>query len=437
MSGVAFATETAARRFLPSRAAVRAAWEPARALAVHREVDALQPVLMKPDAYNSLFRATRFLTGCLRSLVWTLGTSFEERAERLSVPVEHLAVRNGDEDEHDLAAVFVRADALMVGRRVQFLEFNVGSGVDGVAQVDALQGVWREVYGNEHLRLASPSPVTSCAEMLSDLRARRGGSGSVIVLGTRRDYPELTDGVFTNHLASLRRAGFDACWMEPDELARRFAAGDLPRDNPYILRRFTFPEWDAQAFDRRPLKALCDRGSLMVAPASGTLLSSKKAMALLSEGRVLGDPAKQRVIDRYVPWTRVVADDRVAFEGGREHLPTLLRRRREDFVVKAAVSMEGRDVVIGRDTEPDGWAAAVDTALASDGGHVVQRFVAPDDVQLWVDDGRPETVRPVLSPFLIGGRPGGMMARYLPESRYGVVNYHNHGAEMATAMPYA
>jgi hypothetical protein len=117
------------------------------------------------------------------------------------------------------------------------------------------------------------------------------------------------------------------------------------------------------------------RLNLFTGPA-GRILTDKRNLATLSEFADSGlfDEGEARIIHEFVPWTRRVIADRTCHERREVWLPELLLDRRQDLVLKRALSAKGDGVFIGRATEPGRWAELVDEALTSE-QWVVQQFL--------------------------------------------------------------
>ncbi len=106
------------------------------------------------------------------------------------------------------------------------------------------------------------------------------------------------------------------------------------------------------------------------------MMTNKRALALLSQNAESDKfTAEERGwIERYIPWSRDLKAGNVLFRGEREDLVSLVKAKREQFVLKAGLGCQGEEVLIGNKTEPAQWEAAVDLALA-EGGWLVQEFL--------------------------------------------------------------
>lgn len=178
--------------------------------------------------------------------------------------------------------------------------------------------------------------------------------------------------------------------------------------------------------DRRLFASAMAGRTLVVNGPVDRVLTNKKCLALLSElaeaEGALDSPARE-LIERHVPWTRVVCDGYVNYRGERGFLPEVLEMHRERFVLKPALGMRGEGVCFGATADPHRWREVVEDAIDDGGaGWVVQERVPalPRTFQLGVEGSAPHDV--VWGFFQFGRRYGGGFLRMLPRGGFGVVN---------------
>jgi hypothetical protein len=163
----------------------------------------------------------------------------------------------------------------------------------------------------------------------------------------------------------------------------------------------------------------------------GNLISDKRNVALLSEhaGSDEFTGAERDLIERHVPWTRIVRPEATTFRGRPFHLPGDLVEWREALVLKAAGSRGGDHVVVGRFCTDAGWRQAVARAV-EEGDWIVQAYVEP--VPYWFQRGEAGAARHdmVWGLFAFGDHFGGAVLRMQPhDAGTGVVN-SAQGAEV-------
>ncbi|MBV8199141.1 MAG: hypothetical protein JOZ15_00825 [Acidobacteria bacterium] len=155
------------------------------------------------------------------------------------------------------------------------------------------------------------------------------------------------------------------------------------------------------------------------------LLSDKRNLALLSEAAAGGggplDDEERQLVDRHLPWTRVVARRTAVFRGEQVFLPDLLAGRREELVLKSAQSLGGKDVHIGRFLAAAAWDDAVRSSLAAP-GWIVQEAVRSLPWLFQAEEDGADIYDAVWGIFVFGESYGGTFVRLLPRRRQGTVN---------------
>jgi hypothetical protein len=315
------------------------------------------------------------------------------------------------------AACMARPDVVLTPDGPRFIEFNVSSTVGGFVRAHCLARVWRSAYGHRP-DLTVTDPLVAYAGMLADACRDRSTRRVTLVSAPRPDLRR----TYELQVAALCRQGLDARFATlpefADVVARRDAAG-------VVVLNSGLRTWRRTGFDAAVVGAARDAGCLVLAPMTSLWITAKTTMARLSAGRPWLGPEDRAVVARYLPWTRRVADSTVSFDGAQGHLPTLLNRDRGRFVLKTAIGAGASEVVVGRHRTAREWADDVARAR-SDGGWVAQEYVESVALPARLLDVAAGTVeerqvRPVLGPFLFGGRPAGCYARFNVEDPDGIV----------------
>ena len=153
----------------------------------------------------------------------------------------------------------------------------------------------------------------------------------------------------------------------------------------------------------------------VVNPFRAKVSGSKACLALLSDARFdrLFDDEQTAVRRAHVPWTRVLRDGNVDFERRSRDLFDLAQSTRDRFVIKPTCGYGGRDVMIGRETEPGDWEDRLDRAVESPGEWTIQEYVEipEEDFPVLEPDLRFEPRKINLNPYLFGGRYAGSFVR--------------------------
>jgi hypothetical protein len=379
---------------------------------------ALEPFVLPPPLYEELFCSARRLLALCHRAVLACGDDRDARAAALGATDEDYPPELYLDDvrlEDELAACMARPDVVVTAGGPRFVEFNVGGAVGGVVQTHLLLSAWTRAYGGASAPFRSYDPFPVRARLVARIAHERRLARTFLLVGSLRDFDaSVTSRYLDAEPAFLRHQGFDAAYAEPEDLPAAIGSG-RPRYE-LGLRHFNLLEWREHGIDYSPVADALAAGCLLLAPQTATFLANKKILAWLSEGRPWMSRADRRYVAHYVPWTRIVADTAVEWDGRRTDLLDLLVRERERFVLKPAIGVRGVGVLIGRDVPDADWTHAVEAA-AHEGSTVAQAYVEPVRLPLKIADtdagtALVEEVRPVFAPFVFGGEAAGCLVRY-------------------------
>ncbi|MCC3766916.1 hypothetical protein [Streptomyces sp. UNOC14_S4] len=387
------------------------------------------PIALPRASYAELFRVSAALLDLVRRTALETAATTEGRLAAYGMPEsEHRLFMADQFTEERYADCVARPDIVIGPNGPQFLEFNVSGALGGPVEVHSRLAVWRELYADDAGRVpfSSQDPFAVRAGMFRDLCAELGVAPRVAVLGSARDQGGATR-YFDMQTEYFAGRGLTARFFEPEDLHQ---AWDCPPHlrYPVGLRDFTIPDWAELGIDTAPVQDALDHGCLLVGTQTSTFLSSKLTLGLLSEGRPWMSAAEQALVDRYLPWTRVLSHRFTHRDGRRIDLVRHAVDNRESLVLKAGIGMSGKQVAIGRETDPAQWETAVASA-AEEGTSIVQEFVSPRTCRLSLaadgaDEFHEADIAPVLGPLLFGGRPAGMLARFFGDGTAGIVTVH-------------
>jgi hypothetical protein len=329
--------------------------------------------------------------------------------------------------------LFGRSDAYDDGTGLKLLEFNVGTELGGIdfAELNrALLAVpaFAEFAAAHGLEYVDTADVV--AEVLRE-QARRvtDAERPVVVL------LETTGGIAAHpNFRSVREAmtarGLDFRLGEVQDLS--LERGKLVLDG--------VPVDVAMRFYAAGEILECPRGPDVLAPvfaaheAGGTVLfteltsslhNTKGGLALLSDERHRDafTPAERAVVDRVVPWTRVLTADA---DGLLDHC----RRHRADLLLKPSVGWGAAGTVRGADVDDAGWRRLL--AARCDGGYVVQRVVHPVPEPVWdPEEPEPEAWTANWGVFVTPAGYAGTFVRTLRPEDGRIVTFGNKGTRGA------
>jgi hypothetical protein len=314
--------------------------------------------------------------------------------------------------EPSFDAPLARPDMLVWGGGAALLESNVCSSIGGYSHEHlrayfAEHPVWAEI--GDELDVRIPTPYDGIATML---RRRQPGAIGMIdvpdVAGTEPD----REGV--NMRRFLAERGVSVAYeRKAPPLFERRAVTVAGKRVDAIYRKFrgTFL---LQSKRLQPLRELVRRGRvrLLFSPLD-RLVADKQLLALLSdpETNQFIPAAHRGVVERAIPWTRLVRSRACSFRGRRWDMPRLSRERRRDLVLKRGEGAGGAGVFVGVICTDDGWEQVVRRALGEESWIVQEVVRRPLRRVPAVVDGRiVDYVNiPVDCPFLVDGhRWGGL-----------------------------
>ncbi|MDM4719190.1 hypothetical protein QTQ03_06105 [Micromonospora sp. WMMA1363] len=396
------------------------------------------PMTIPSASYAEIFRVAGVLVELLRRTALETAPSTRERLAVYRMPdsEDQLWMRDLLLDEGYPHCV-VRPDLIIGPDGPRFLEFNVSGALGGVVETQSRLDVWRALYADEDGRAPfhSPEPFAVRATMFRSLSAELAVAPRVAIVGSAR-VEGATSRYFEVEAEHHRAHGLTTRFFEPEDLHE---AWDRPPHlrYPVGLRNFTIPDWADAGVATAPVQDALDHGCLLVGTQTSTFMHSKLTMGLLSEGRPWMTTAERELVDRYLPWTRVLSDRKTECGGQQVDLLPYVVNNRERLVLKEALGECGKQVVIGREVGRSAWESAV--AAAADGSSVVQEYVAPRTCRVaLIADGADEPhdvdVAPVLGPLLFGGRPAGLFCRYFTDGSAGIVSVRGWTSSADNAM---
>lgn len=181
-----------------------------------------------------------------------------------------------------------------------------------------------------------------------------------------------------------------------------------------VYKRVLMNEFIERLDEVKPLFEAYREGAVCVVnPFRAKLVHKKALFALLTADDRASwmDPSIIDEIDRAVPWTRVVLPGKTHFEGEEVDLHTMLKARRDQFVLKPNDDYGGKGITLGWEVDDAAWSAALSAATGQD--YVVQQRVAmiSESFPSMTDDLAQQDLFVDLDPFLYLGRVGGVLAR--------------------------
>jgi len=282
------------------------------------------------------------------------------------------------------ATVYGRADAYHDGRTLRLLEVNVGSAQGGIhfAEIGRmlLQVPAFAAFAAEH-ELTHVHTGQSIAELYREAAAPvSGGTDPVVGLvetnsGFGADVTQARA-----YVQMMAEFGLEVVMGTVGELTERdgrlFLHG---RRIDLIQRHFTENEMVDEpgvAEDAERVFRAHDEGRVVLwTSLDSSLYHNKAALALMSDSRLRAafSPAEAALIDRVLPWTRLLTRTDTEVDGRTVDLLEYCREHRAELIIKQQRGFQSRGIVPGWDTDDADWALALADGVGA--GAVVQRRV--------------------------------------------------------------
>lgn len=373
---------------------------------------ALYPLTMPAAEYADLLDSMAALLALHRRAVRELGGDPEARLRALRAePSEFPRVFLDEEYEHCHSADMARGDVIITAEGPKFIELNVGAGFGGMVQFEVHRRIWSQVAAETGRQpLLGTDPYASLSRLIRRSAVELGTAPSAVFVNSGEDSGRPRAQIEAQ-LALLAGHGIEAVNVD---FRSELEAWDLAS---YPLAIFQYSEREAldEGWSLSAIRDLTARGLRGIPSQTARLLDSKKILALLSEGQPWMSAHDVCLVQRVVPWTRIVRDAEVDWRGKRWALYDLLLARQEVFALKGSAGYSAKEVTFGHECDGDAWERLVRSAMETE-YFVAQEVV--DSVELAVDimyDDAGSTYellgKLVVNPFCIDGVATGCRAR--------------------------
>ena len=339
--------------------------------------------------------------------------------------------------------LYGRADAYHDGTSYKLLEFNVGSELGGIdaAQVNrALLNVASFRDFADHHQLAYIDTAAVLADALRAAAHRVTSSGEPVVAllegpGGLKEHEH----VFVAIQEAMHGHGIDLLLGEIDQVG--FRNGKVMLDGipvDVVLRYFAAGQLLDHPTGRDTLDMLMRAHhtgeTVLFTPLESGLFASKTCLALVHDPRLREEltVAERELVDRIVPWTRVVGAG-IAID--RVELLDACRAQREALILKPGVGYGGVGAVLGREVSDREWSEIL--IAVKDQDYVVQRIVsAASEPVCNPDTAALEDWRANWGIFTTRAGYAGAFVRALQIHDGSVISYSNPGTRGACVYTY-
>lgn len=379
----------------------------------------LVPYLMSRARYAEIGRAAETLAFAFErvaqaaleddAVMRLLGvTEMEAKMARINPGYERLCVTS-------------RLDAYLADDGFKFLEYNAESPA-GLADQKLLAEIFftlpymREFFSEFPHFL--PQPHVRLLDALVAAYKDWGGSEERPCIGIIDWRGVSTESEFHVLAAYFESQGFASFILDPDELeydGGRLTAGKRAID--ILYKRVIIHEFLAKYDDTHPLVRAYRDGCVCMVNSFRTKLVHKKAsFAVLSDERFahLFTDEQRDVIERHIPWTRVLQTGDTTFGNEKCDLVELITKEQARFVIKPNDDYGGEGVCLGGEVSPDEWKQKIAAGLGD--LFVVQERAPVSHVRLPLFTADLQSIEETsltidFDPFLFNNRTEGGMVR--------------------------
>jgi hypothetical protein len=408
----------------------------------------LRPRLITAEQLRLLEDACGLVGQALRTLGDTMLADMALRARIALTPHEEALVQIdpgfAEHSAHSRMDTFLTLD----GASLQFVEYN-GESPAAIAYEDVLSQVFAELPAMQQFARRYELRSLSARQRLLDTLLASwqefgGQQAPTIAILDWHGLPTRSE--FLLFQRFFHENGITAAICSPDDLVYRdgqlfatayelissdgavesyaadqrahslSAVSDFPVSLVYkrVLTSELLTRYGTDALNHPLMQAYRNGKVCVVNSFRAKLLHKKAIFDLLTDPELqhLFTPEQQAAIARHVPWTRVVRRGQAHYQGETIELLDFARNNRDRLVLKPNDEYGGKGVVIGWETEPAAWEAALAEALDTPSILQERVTIAYEDYPAMVDGALHIGRRLVdTDPFMFGSHVQGTLCR--------------------------
>jgi hypothetical protein len=397
----------------------------------------LRPYFLAESRYNAIRTAAASIYRAI-AIVTTAALEYKEIMKELGVTEKEERWARLDPGYSD-TVVTSRLDTFLSPDCFAFLEYN-GENPAGIGDQPALQKLFQHVPAvRSFLEITShyfPQPHTRLLASLDHAYREYGGKKEKPNIAIV-DWAGVSTGAEFGILQEVfETAGYRTGIFVPDDLDHKdgvLRAGDFEIDVFY--KRVIIHEFLERFDENHPLFTACSDGVVCMANSFRSKIPHKKScFAILTDERYkeLFDTKCLDVINRHVPWTRIVRHGETTYRGKSVDLIKHIRVNRHKLVLKPNDDYGGKGIYIGWESSESEWDDAIEVALLSP--YIVQERVPVEktDIPAYADgEAKMASLNVDFDPFLFQGVVEGGMVRLAASS---IVNISQGGGETSLAI---
>ncbi|MFE0703090.1 ATP-grasp domain-containing protein [Streptomyces sp. NPDC058872] len=334
-----------------------------------------------------------------------------------------------------------RADMYREPGGFKLMELNTGSSLGGWQMGEFSRPADRNRAFQDFARaerLTHPDPIGRIADVL---RAEAADAGFALPARPVLALTEWPDGyAYTKPwldfvVPDWLRHGFDAVVCSLGEFEYRDGVPHVHGRKVDVVYRIFLPGEMADEQRSRDLvdpllDAVHDGHTFLFAGLDCELYGNKGSLAMLSDERNRGAFTSEELdlVERILPWTRFLRDEKVHREGGTVDLIPYVLEHKDGLALKPTLLYGGVGVIPGWSVSQEEWEGHVRGAVG--GPFVVQERVLPVAERFVAEDGTGfERMVVAYGVLMVGGAYSGMLVRGTPDPRVGIVSMSN-GAQI-------
>ncbi len=333
------------------------------------------------------------------------------------------------EPHYNFALVISRLDAFMNDYEVKFLEFNCDSPA-GTAFSDVLEEgfkdilksypfliQWKIEYINRQDRFFQA--LKSCYREFRQNHRHFPEKPTIAIV----DWDDLpTAGEFELLKTYFQSKGLKALITSPQQFKIEGDQMLIDGEPVHLIYRRVITRELIERLDEVSdfVRGVKSEMACMCNPFRSFIVGNKKILDLLTDPRFqnIYDQEELEVIHKTIPWTKILADQKVVYNGYTVDLRRFVTDNKDKLVVKAASSYGGKDVFLGRETDQQTWDTVVEKHIESE-DWVVQEYVnIPQEIFPEIRDEKVylKLKKVNINPFAFIGKYGGTISRVSDKS---------------------
>jgi len=332
------------------------------------------------------------------------------------------------EPHYSIPLVIARLDAFMNDYEVKFLEFNCDSPA-GNAYSDVLEDGFKEIlnsypfldywkieYINRQERFFQA--IRSCYKEFRHSHPQFPDKPTIAIV----DWAEVsTASEFTLLKEFFEAKGLATIITSPQKFQIEGNSMVVDGEPVHLIYRRVITRELIQKLDevQNFVQGVKDGLACMCNPFRSFIVGNKKVLALLTDHRFqdIYDREELEVIRKAIPWTKIMADSKVPYNGFTVNLHNFVSDNKDKLVLKPASSYGGKDVFLGRETDQQTWDKVIDENIESE-DWVVQEYVnIPQEIFPEIKENVSMKLKKVnINPFAFVGKYGGTISRVSDKS---------------------